>query len=76
MVTKKISLFFLYITIIIHIHAMHPKESIPARVTQISEFIHCVKIIQKQYPPHSPEYQKAIVYLLDKKRMPKIENRK
>ena len=59
-----------------HIHAVHQKEVIPARVTQISEFIHCVKIIKKQYPPHSPEYQKAIIYLLDTKTMPKIEHGK
>jgi hypothetical protein len=75
MVTKKM-FSLLHITTIIHIHAMHPKEVIPARISQISEFIHCVQIIQQQYPPQSPEYRRAIIYLIDTKTMPKMENGK
>lgn len=73
---KKTVLPLLYITTITHAHAMHPKEPIPARISQISEFMHCVKIIKKQYPPSSPEYQSAIIYLLDTQKMPKMENGK
>ena len=66
MVIKKISVPLLCITTLIHAYAMQQNNPV-LRVTQISEFIDCVKLIQKQYPTSSPEYKKAIINLLETK---------
>jgi hypothetical protein len=64
---KKTFLPLLYITTIPHIHAMRQDKPIPHRISQISEFIDCIQHLQKQYPPSSPEYRKALIDLLDTK---------
>jgi hypothetical protein len=71
MIAQKIFLSLFCITIMMHTHTMDQPKIFPLKITQISEFIQCIQLLQKQYPPSSQEYKEAVVELLLTKEYPR-----